>query len=542
MKDKAFGNRKYKWIICVVCLTVVIAGGVYYYGILLGVMPNGEELIGIQNCYLQMERGGRYSSGNVLSSVTTVLSVMIGGLSFFSARLQVALLYTIVLGLTLYLAIRRSGKRSSLAMLPLWAFFMIFVHTIRYSSDFGKMYDRTDLIYWMPYSGHITALIFSLACIVFLQCYLDTKTRKARMVWGGLGFVIGVYALIKSDLIFYVVFVVPVLITLFFRGLYNDKLRKYVIWAVSAGIVIILATRIMPGEFCEALWSRQRASSYGVVYGATNWMDLDHILVHLGNYVKMILQLFNIDISDKPIISLYSVLFVVRITLVLIGYIIVARVIVSSIKGKIKDKGYTIVDEVLAWAFVLLSCAFVFTKYALYRDLMRYFGGLVSILTILLCRNITAYMEETFSALMRSIKNKKMYFAGILGALCICQMEPVWLYEEADMYQEDCEAAIEYIRQWGDGYVLAPYWLYARLSAMTNGEIIFYPNEETIKELYGEDAQMRYMIVGWDEDGLLTYELNEFAYLSYDEMCEKYRTPAKAVELDYLYVCDFGMQ
>lgn len=540
MKTIFVGHQKL--LFCVACAAAVVLGGIYYFCILHSFVPNAEDLATTQQWYLVLKHTQSYRHSNIVFDMVSCLSVLIGGMSYFSIRLEFTLLYAMVLGLSLYLSAQGKKGEERWFLLPLWGFFMILIHTVKDGSKFTMVYDDMDLIRQFPYNYHIIPLIFALISLIVLQCYLGTNEKKKKSIGGGLGIILVIYALLFTDLIYYIIFILPFVIVLALRGLYNDKTRKYMLPLLATFVGMMLLTRILPGDLFERLWSSATlGTSYGAIYGGSDWLNLDNLFLHVTNYIKTIMLLFNIDLSARPLISFYSVLYVVRIALVIIGYFIVARIIACSVKGKAKQNGYVMIDEVLAWGFVMLSCAFIFTRNALYRDLIRYYAAFVPILTILLCRHIGGFMRKSLPVL-ETMKQKKFYFAGIMGALCICQIEPVWLYQVEDGYQEDCEAAIAYLREWGaetDGYAVAPYWLYARLSAMTDGEIIFYDSEKTVKQLYGEDAVIKYMVVGWDDRGLLTHGLNHIAYGSYEEMCEKYKAPLRAVDLNYVYVCEF---
>lgn len=529
-------------LFCAACVAVVIVGGLYYFGIVHAFVPNGEDLSSTQLWYLILTNRQSYSHNNIIYDIVMCLAGLIGGMSYFACRLTFAFLYMIVLGLSLSLSVTGKKKRKPWHLLPLWALFMIFVHTIQGGSTFGRVYDDTDLIWQLPYNYHIMPLIFMLVSLGMLQCYLGKNKGGKKNVVGGLGIIVVVYGLLFTDLIYYIIFAFPLIIVLSLRGIYNDKTRKYMMPLLVFGFGVIMLSRILPENLFGKLWSDEAVRHpYGAIYGGTNWLNLDNVTLHVTNYIKTIMLLFNIDLSDYPMISLYSVLFVVRIAFVVIGYAMVVKIIACSVKGNVEKNGYSMIDEILAWGFVTLSCAFIFTKNALERDLIRYYAAFVPILTILLCRNIGSFMR-TFLPVLESIKYKKFFFAGIVGAICICQVEPVWMYKAEDSYQEDCEAAIDYLRQWGvenDGYAVAPYWLYARLSAMTKGEILFYCDEKKVRQLYGEDASIRYMVVGW-EHGVLSSHLEYIAYGSYDEMCEKYKAPVRAVDLDHFYVCEFN--
>lgn len=540
MKRMFCRYEKILFWICVVCM--VMLGGGYYFGIQHAFVPNSEDLSSIQRWYLTLKSNHPYSHKNIIGDLISCLSVLVGGLSYFSCRLQFTLWYMILLGLSLWLSVAGKKGVKAWSVLPLWAFFMIFVHTVRSGVRFGKVYEHTDLIYQLPYNYHMMPLIFALISMIVLQSYLNAESGQKKRMTGIIGIIVGIYALLFTDLIYYIIFVAPVLIVLTLKGFYNDRTRKYMMPLLAAGIGVVLLTRVFPGDFFGKLWSRETiGSSYGTIYGGTDWLNLDDLLLHLVNYIKTVMLLFNIDLSGRPIISFYSLLFAVRIVLVLAGYVIVAKIVVSGVRGKTQQNGYTMIDEILAWGFVMLSCSFIFTRNGSYNGGIRYYAAMVPLLSVLLCRYFDSCVKRSFPV-FETIEHKRFYFAGIMSALCICQAEPIWAYEAEDSYKADCEAAIEYLRQWGvetEGYARAPYWLSARLSAMTKGEILFFHNEQLLRETYGADTDMHYMVVGWDDWGLLTYGLNKVAYGSYGEMCEKYNVPVREVELEHIYVFEF---
>lgn len=537
-------NYIHRGIWIATCMLAVAIGGLYYFGILNAFVPNSEDLMSTQKWYQILEMGQPYHHQNIISDAVTCFSVLIGGMSYFSRRLEFTIIYVIILGLSLWLSVSKVEQKKRWSVLPLWAFFMIFVHTVQSGSGFARMYEETDLLYQLPYNYHTVPLIFSMIYMIMLQSYLNADSGKRKKVIGCIGILLGIYVFKYTDLVYYIVFVIPLLIVLLIRGVYHDKTKKYILPLFTLCAGLLLLTRFLPGTFFERLWSTYAiANPYGDIYGGTNWLYLDDILVHCVNYVKVVMKLFNVEVSNRPVISLYSGLFIVRIAFMLYGYTIVAKILRCSVRGKAEQDGYTIIDEILAWAFTVLSCTFVFTRNGENEGATRYYAALVPLLTMILCRNIENELKS-FLPVLGSLKHKKVYFCGIVGALCICQAEPVWQYRVEDSYQEDCEAVIEWLKMWGaesDGYALAPFWLCSRLSAMTEGDILFYYDERQIKQIYGEDAVIKYAVVGWSEE-ILTWGYDVVdGCSSYDEWSEQYRSSIKrAIDLDYVYVCEFA--
>lgn len=535
-------------LFCAACVVAVIAGGVYFYGILHAFVPNSEDLWTTQQWYLILTGRASYAHRNVIYDLVSCLSVGIGGLSYFSIRLQFTLLYMIVWGLSLYLCVSRAKGQKRWFLLLLWIFFGIMIHTVQDGADFGKLYADTDLIWQFPYCYHITEVIFALICLITVQSYLNAATSKKKIVLLCIGLGIGVYALRFTDLIFYVVFALPCLVVLLIHGIYHHKTRKYALPFILICAGMILLTKFLSGQLFSALWTAEKVrNAYGTIYGATNWLDVDGIFSHITNYIKLVLLLFNIDLSNRPILSMHSILFVIRIVFIITGYAIVAKTVVYSIRGRMGQHDGTLVDEILAWSVVIVSCSFIFTQNGENLGSLRYYSSLVPMLMILLCRNLEKMVARILPVIV-DMPHKKVYLCGICGILCICQAEPVWQYQTSDSYLEDCEQVITYLEQRGaldDGYALAPYWLCCRLSAMTGGEILFFSDERQVRNIYGEDADIRFVIIAWgEEEGketVLAYEYEDVMRESgnYEEWCERYRTPVWAVDLDHFYVCEF---
>ena len=202
MKKIFIQYQKLLFCMCAVC--IVIAGGIYYFGIQHAFVPNSEDLSNTQWWYLILNMDQSYSHKNLVLDFTSCLSVMIGGMSYLSVRLEFALLYMMVLGLSLYLSVSEEKNRKQWFVLPLWAFFMILIHTVGNGSDFGKVYAHTDLIYQLPYSYHMVPLIFALISTIILQKYLCVNAGIKKKIIGTSGIIVVLYALLFTDLIFIV--------------------------------------------------------------------------------------------------------------------------------------------------------------------------------------------------------------------------------------------------------------------------------------------------------------------------------------------------
>ncbi len=539
IKDRLFHlcrNKVFVFMICAICL---LLGSVYYFGIHLGFVPQGEETSLMWRWNLIVHGNGKYQHINVVSDLIAYISAQIGGCSFFSTRLYSTLMYTVVLFFTMHLCLKpKRGGEVSLWLLPLYALFMIFVHIVGTGSEFGKIFTDTDLVYLLPYDYHLMPLIFALCSIFMIGCMLRSTNPKSRKRYFIVNLIIAVYGMLFSDLIYYIIFVGPVLFTLFLRGLRDKKKKKYCFMVLAAGLFLLFITRVLPLDLCESFWTQEKADHYGEIYGATNWLNIDNFFAHIENYLKVILQLFNAEFSDAPVLSFYSVVYFVRVVFIVIGHILVFRILKSSMIGNIRDTSYDYIDEVLAWGYFLLFCSFIFTYNGYYMALIRYYGAFVPLLTIILCRNMKDYLNEKFHRILCGVRYKKSVFFVSISVICICCAQPVWLYEAEDSYMQDCEEAIRYIEETDLGYAIAPYYFYSRLTAMCHGDIIFYPNEQAIRDYNGDEAQLMYIVTGFENIDHVTSLMN-IGVDDYEDLCEKYTVPTRVLELDHFNVCVF---
>ncbi len=535
--EKLMQNR---WIILLVCIACLTAGGLYNFGIQSGFIPNSEDIGSISAVFIRISAGIGYSHHNILYDSLSYLSYRLGGMTFFATRLLFTLLYVVEMCFTLFLCLRKD-KKWDISYVPLFAFFVIFIHTIDVDKSFGIYVGE---IRQLPYNHHLTAIINALICFVILQIFLNTQDSRKRKILAVCEIVAVIYGFRYTDIIFISVFLAPLLLILFIRGLYSEKTRRYVLGAVLIGLIAVLITRVIPLNFFEKLWRIEPGGYYSGVYGSDNWVELSSVLGNVNGYIRLVMLLFNIEISNRPYVSLYSLLFVVRILFLIAGYIIVFRIVKRSILGKIKESEYDILDELLAWSYVVVSCSFIFTRFGSW-GMLRYYVALVPIMTILLCRNLKGLLYGMFPDIMTGLRHKKLYFFAMMGILCICQAEPLWQYEATDCYVEDCEKIVEYVRENDLEYAIAPYWWAARLTAMTDGEIIFYGSMEQLKACEGEDAGPVCVIAGYvdndSESDLYAFGVRDIVYDSYEEMCEKFATPTKVLHTNRfgIFIFDF---
>lgn len=532
-----------KWFVRILCAVTLIFGVLYYYGLQMAFIPDAEDLMCIWNCYKTREQGGSISiSKDIIFSILLAVSTSIGGISFLSLRLLFTLWQALVLSLSIYLSFYRSKEQEiCLFRLPIYILFMILLHPVTQEDQYGLIVDYgTDFFYQYPYNYHFTPRIYMLLCLVLISWFLYAKSLRQKLLLVVIFTVFVIQAVQIGDTLFYILFLMPFCIVLLLKVLHNTKARKYEIYFLGLAMGGILLLKVIPTPFKSQLWTRERAWTYGSVYGGTNWITPDQIWTTIVNYVVKILEIFNISLSSLPLISLYTVINVLKLVLLIVGYIIVFAIAKGSIVGVQKWKTVSIVDEILAWAYIALSAAHIFTEYGqniIYSQ--RYIQAVVCIMTILLCRHIVSFLGMIHWDFKEVCLKEKMAVSFSLFALCLCFFKPVWKYDTlSHCHEADMKEAMEYIKGTDYGYAIAPFNLAGVMRAMSNGEVIIYDSIAEVQGLQGEDAKIAYMITRYDyEPGKYHPYMYYEEFGSYKELCDKYSEPTRTIDYDTFSLC-----
>ena len=515
----------------VMCMIVTILGIGYYYAIHMAFVPNGEDLNMAWLWSIHETFGKRFDTGNVLWNVILKSIFQTVGIRYGAIRLEFTSFYALILIFTLILSMNGSRREKRYEMLPLFAVFMVFLHTVSAQSEFGVLWTETDMIYMYPYDYHGMSQIFALGSIVFLFAYFRSQKKWVKIISGIVFLLWSGYGVKHTDLIYLVVFVTPFFIAMIIHALYQEKAGKIVWMLVPVALVCIFCSKIVPVPFLQNLWGMEQTGVYGSVYGASNFIGMDKLGNNFMNYLDVVCQIFNVDLQNRPVLSMWTIVYMAKLVCLVFGYYVMFRIIKSSLIGKLEQNGFDIIDELVAWGYLILSFVFIFTQIGLYTSNMRYVTIWVPLMTIMLCRHAGRHLLSIIpSAAEYKTQIKKVLVTASAG-LCLCYIEPVWTYEAPDSFWDDCTRVIEYVEETDLGYAVAPHWIYARLTTMTGGETIFYPSEKSVKGYNGEDAKMTYLISSVGYDSIPTMFNNVADVENYEELCDKYGTPTEVIPL-----------
>lgn len=531
--SKIWNSRIFAFVVCAV---FVVLSALYYYGLQCEYPPQSENIMTTTSMYSHLTLGTVYRITEVVYCVCAFLATKIGGMTYFATRLHFTFLYAILLCFIVFLSLRSKEEyRTNLYRLPLIALFSVIMYPVADNPELFQYIKGADLIYEWPFHYHYPSRIYALVCLTLLIVLLQSHGKNKKIVYGVLLAVVCLYAAKKTELIFYIMFLVPAVIAVLLYALQNDKLRKYAVYCVSGGMGLLFLSRISPVGIRTALWTKEQASVYGAVYGGTNWIPIDLIGEQLLNYIELNCMLFNIQLPESPFISLYTVVYVLKIIILVVGYLIVFHIIKCSFTGKSELYHYDLADQILAWGYLLLSCVFIFTGHgSMTFGKYRYFSALTAAMTILICRNIEIFPRIVGLEMLREIKYKKVLLCAYAVVICLCTIGKVWAYRAPNGYDPELEAIADYIEGTGYGYAVAGYWLWPRLTAISGGEVMAYETEEQVKNVYGDDAKVAYIITRNDgySDGISGTVYNHCD--TYDEMCEYYSEPSDIIRYERL--------
>lgn len=528
LNSKILNNRIFAFAVCAV---FVVLSSIYYYGLQCEYPPQSENIVTITSMYSHLTLGTENYIKEIACFICAFLATKIGGMTYFATRLNFTFLYGILLCFIVFLCLRSKKEyRTNLYRLPLVALFSVIMYPVADNPELFQYIKGADFIYEWPFHYHYSSRIYALVCLALLLLLLQCRGKTKKIVYGVLLAVVCLYAAKKTDLVFYTMFAAPTAIVLLLCSLQNDKLRKYAVYWVSGGMGLLFLSRIMPIGIKTSLWAKERASVYGAIYGGTNWISIDAIGEQLINYIGLNCMLFNIQLPESPLISLYTVVYVLKLTILIVGYLIMFHIIKCSFVGKSRLYHYDYIDQILAWGYVLLSCVFIFTEHgSMTYGKYRYFSALTAAMTVLICRNIEVVPQVVGLEMLKEIKYKKVLLCAYAAVICFCTMGKVWAYRAPNGYDPELEAIVDYIEGTGYGYAVAGYWLWPRLTAISGGEVMVYETEDQVKDIYGDDAKVAYIITRNDgySDGYGPWD-------DYEEMREYYSEPTDVIRYERL--------
>ena len=355
-------------LLCVAIFSAI--GGLYGYGLISTVRPTAEECLQTGSIYMNdIKNGGVVFSGS-LDRLLNTLAYCIFGLSYKTVYIFHTFRYLFIL-VPLCMALFLLKKEGELGIysFPIYFLFVVEFKRISENSEFGFFEGKNDIMASEPFVYHFKPLAWALFCIFILEVINSCNKKKQKnIMYVVLGICI-ILAMKTSDLIYYALFLFP-LIAVIFRQLINNRIVQKITIAVSIVVCLFFTVTkfYISSPVCQAIWTNDIGNRYGAVYGITSFAPSNHFSNNIDNVIRFLLDYFNIDRSFSSFLSMWSFVSLIRLVLLIIGIILVFDIVKNTITDSIGNTGYDIIDQVCALGITILMICKLISWYNIQLD------------------------------------------------------------------------------------------------------------------------------------------------------------------------------
>lgn len=516
-------DRKWKIVLEIVVLfLIVLVSAVYYYGLHLSFWPDPEY--GAQTLrffYMENFGGGISLKGSMISNALSYISYKIFGVGFQGLRVIAAVKYFIALFFCAVLsAFSIKERRMKWYLLPLFGFIAVVINP---GSSKYCGFSMSPNHHQYPYDMHMNSVIFALLECFLLDILLQFESKSKKILTSVIIFIICIIGIRTTDLYFGISFWVPV-ITYFGVCLWK-KNKKAVIniivlcfgfFAVlrALSIVIVpLRSLFAVKELEYGEWANGNA-----IYGDSGFADFGNIWPSISNTLTSLMSLFNVEISGKSILSINTVIAAIRISLVVLIYVIAVQTIKDSLQSGEKKKD--LISIICSYSVVFITVFVMFSSYGVQGRATRYLLMVVFYGSVLLCRNA----EEILSLLTGELTYAKWVLFIGLSFCVLINVRPVWKEDSYyAQYEIDFQNLAVFIKENDLGIGVGDIWHAAPLTEVTEGECAVLVGEITDGELcIGHDCKtnINYFITGITD------------YFNVDGMYQLYGDPSEIYQVE----------
>ena len=462
-------------IICIILITLV--GGFYYYFLQIHFYPSSEEIISILYIHYNslLPDFSSFIQGNPFYWFSSIIYNLFG-ISTFSVRIFFTLMYCIILCLGIIIVLRSHSSFPELIIAVLiFSFFSVLLHPFGGNSNFGIL---APMIHFFYYNTHQLPIIAGLLSILLLDIIISSDKHCIKIITLLLLISQSLFSLFKTDLCYALIFLAPVCIICLIQLWQQTDNHTHLLFAFPLILSTIIVTRRIPLISSTFFWDNESVSVYsGPFYGATSWLNVSDIINHLIKFIKNLLLFSNSDFSEYPLIGGYSIIFALRLLLLIYGLSLVVTTVFYSLKNTTAYKGsHQIIDELIGWSIALQSFVYIFTSFSDSDDQFRYVWSIVILIPILISRSIPRALE----LLSSKLKEKKLHIT-YATCLLLVSLNISFAGAGTDEYEEPFEDELENVCKFiyskninqssQDNIIgIAPYWFFARLSLET-GEV-----------------------------------------------------------------------
>ena len=423
--------------IALLCLFVLCAG-IYNYGLRRSFWPDYEYCDLVYYRFLDELHGHNVSLARVYYTAAYI-PYRLFGCSLKAVRVCAVTIYQLIIFFS-SIAVIYSFKKKCFEWYKLGIFAFIAVILHPGSSPFCGQYHT--LFHQYPYDVHAPSAIFATLSIMLLCVYQGITERKYKYVLKVIILAVIVVGYKLGDFLYILDFVGP-LICIGLIYLWKEKRKAFfaLIYGVIAAVALLhVISFVVPS--LEPLFVHT-SITYGTwtngstVYGNNGFANLSNIWNYVSTTTIELLALFNIDISEKSMLSISTLLAGIRLILVIFLFVCSFRTIIDAIRKEKDYKSLDFVNIVLALGILFNFFLVMFSSYGSGTNCIRYMTLILFYGAIFLARQ----SENIIAKLYGDVDLKsKLYFFLLFSFAIVANMATFW---KEDEYVADYEPAIK---------------------------------------------------------------------------------------------------
>lgn len=438
--------------------------GIYYYWIEKGFVPDGDELANFTKYNLIFKQNIKYPIGNGLWALSSIISYFIKGYSYDSVRLNNSIMYSLVVFLSLILILILKKEKSTI--LKKWYFLPFFVYMMGLLHDgkskyFGIM---SEALYLYPFDNHMTAIIFSLICLIFLALAIKENNDKKKKIYQVFFLFSFLYGMFYTDSLYLIILAFPLFVVGIKELFKKDSVRQNLHYYIIFFLLLILLLRIL-SNYVSAfsfLKTDSQGQYDGYVYGISNFGGIFALGERIYVWICGILGVFNCLFFDFAILNLKTFSYLVRFSIVIFYFYYCITYIYKWLKTDKQNK----LIAILCLGSIMLSVVFILADFGGMLINVRYLPAILPYAIITLCVLSDSIIERI------NIFKWNAYLLGMFTFLILIAIyiQPVYKNEVNNIYEDELELISDTILDEKLGNGLAPFWAAYNISAKLNNE------------------------------------------------------------------------
>ncbi len=346
------------------------------------------------------------------------------------------------------------------------------------SKYFGVM---SEALYLYPFDNHMTAIIFSLLCLIFLALAIKENNDKKKKIYQVFFLLFFLYGLFYTDSIFLIIFAFPLFIVVI-KGLFKkDSFKQNIYYYIIFFLLLILLLRVLSNyvSALSFLKTDSQGQYDGSFYGISNFGGIFSLGERIYVWICGVLGIFNCLFFDFAILNLKTFSYLVRFLIVIFYFYYCITYIYKWLKNDKQNK----LLATLCLGVIMLSVVFILADFGGMLINVRYLPAILPYAIITLCVLSDSIFERI------NIFKWNAYLLGMFTFLILIAIyiQPVYKNEVNNIYEDELELISDTILDEKLGNGLAPFWAAYNISAKLNNE--YYVDAVDYNGVFLQDSE-----------------------------------------------------